>query len=148
MANNSFLMANSSLLTPHLLQSRRVPNTNPPPSILFQSLGEFSDGGGSSSPDSGEQQRISLWQHFGVLFTPTIQRTVEFAKKIPGFNDLTQDDQLLLLKKGMFEVWTVQAARNSNEATLVFSDGSYITRQQMEIVYEVGDKSEFILIDF
>lgn len=30
--------------------------------------------------------------------TPTVQQVVEFAKRVPGFNVLPQDDQLILIK--------------------------------------------------
>ncbi|KAG8194308.1 hypothetical protein JTE90_004536 [Oedothorax gibbosus] len=99
------------------------------------SLSEFSDNG-SNSPDSVEHQKITMWQQFGILFTTTISKMVEFAKKVPTFIDLTQDDQLLLLKRGMFEVWTMHVARNSNEGSVVFADGSYITRQQIELIFD------------
>lgn len=81
-----------------------------------------------------------MWQHFAVLVTPSIQRVVEFAKRIPGFLDLMQDDQLILIKSGFFEVWIVHISRmfNSLDNTLTFSEGSYITRQQMELMFDVS----------
>ncbi|RWS30791.1 ecdysone-induced protein 78C-like protein [Leptotrombidium deliense] len=92
----------------------------------------------SITPDSLEQQKIVMWQHFAVLVTPTIQRVVEFAKRIPGFLELTQDDQLILIKLGFFEIWLLHISRmiNTIDNTLTFSDGSYITRQQMELMFD------------
>lgn len=80
-----------------------------------------------------------MWQHFAVLITPSIQRIVEFAKRIPGFLDLSQDDQLILIKLGFFEIWIIHISRmiNSIDNTLTFADGSYITRQQMELMFDV-----------
>lgn len=113
------------------------------------SLDEYTNNGGSTngtgenSPssvtaDSLEHQKIVMWQQFAVLITPSIQRVVEFAKRIPGFLDLTQDDQLILIKVGFFEIWLVHVSRmaNSIENTLTFSDGSFITKQQMELMFD------------
>ncbi|XP_023236729.1 ecdysone-induced protein 78C [Centruroides vittatus] len=93
---------------------------------------------GPMTADSLEQQKIVMWQHFAVLLTPSIQRVVEFAKRVPGFLDLTQDDQLILIKLGFFEIWLVHISRmiSSIDNTVTFSDGSFITRQQMELMFD------------
>lgn len=44
------------------------------------------------------------WEGFQSLLNKTIQDTVIFAKKIPGFPHLDQDDQISLIKGGCFEV--------------------------------------------
>lgn len=95
-------------------------------------------GGSPSSVDSIEGNKILIWQQFSVLITPSIQRVVEFAKRIPGFLDLTQDDQLILIKIGFFEIWLVHVSRmvNTLDNTLTFSDGSFITRNQMEVMFD------------
>lgn len=38
----------------------------------------------SSTAESLEQQRIWLWQQFATHVTPSVQRVVEFAKRVPG----------------------------------------------------------------
>lgn len=45
-----------------------------------------------------------VWEEFSHSFTPAVREVVEFAKKIPGFRDLSQHDQVSLLKAGTFEV--------------------------------------------
>ena len=92
------------------------------------------------TPDSLEQQKISMWQQFAAFVTPSIQRVVEFAKRIPGFLELTQDDQLIMIKLGFFEVWLVHVSRMTNtlENTLTFSDGTFVTKQQMELMFDVS----------
>ncbi|KAH8380646.1 hypothetical protein KR009_011971 [Drosophila setifemur] len=86
--------------------------------------------------ESLEFQKIWLWQQFSARVTPGVQRIVEFAKRVPGFCDFTQDDQLILIKLGFFEVWLTHVARLINEATLTLDDGAYLTRQQLEILYD------------
>lgn len=48
----------------------------------------------------------SIWEEFSMSFTPAVREVVEFAKRIPGFKDLSQHDQVSLLKAGTFEVCT------------------------------------------
>lgn len=71
---------------------------------------------------------------------------VEFAKRVPGFCDLGQDDQLILIKIGFFEIWLSQAARLATPALLVFDDGTTVTRQQMDIMYDVSSNMYIINI--
>lgn len=47
-----------------------------------------------------------MWQQCAVQITNAIQYVVEFAKRISGFMDLCQNDQIILLKAG-------QSARQS-----------------------------------
>ncbi|XP_053675361.1 ecdysone-induced protein 78C [Anopheles nili] len=86
--------------------------------------------------ESLEDQRIWLWQQYAMRMTPAVQRIVEFAKRVPGFGEFLQDDQLILIKLGFFEVWLTHVARSTNDSTLTFDDGVYITRQQLEVIYD------------
>lgn len=45
-----------------------------------------------------------IWEDFSLSFTPAVKEVVEFAKHIPGFSFLSQNDQVTLLKAGTFEV--------------------------------------------
>ena len=93
-----------------------------------------------------EQQRVWLWQQYALRMTPSVQRVVEFAKRVPGFCDFTQDDQLILIKLGFFEVWLNYIAKmvttktNTTDLTLTFDDGTFLTRQQLELMYDVSIK--------
>lgn len=58
-------------------------------------------------PLTGQQE---LLQDFSKRFSPAIRGVVEFAKRIPGFAFLSQDDQVTLLKAGVFEVLLVRLA--------------------------------------
>uniref|UniRef100_A0A3B5L867 Nuclear receptor subfamily 1, group D, member 2b n=1 Tax=Xiphophorus couchianus TaxID=32473 RepID=A0A3B5L867_9TELE len=51
-----------------------------------------------------------VWEEFSHSFTPAVREVVEFAKKIPGFRELSQHDQVSLLKAGTFEVLVVRFA--------------------------------------
>lgn len=41
-----------------------------------------------------------MWQHCARRLTDAVQYVVEFAKRIPGFRILSQNDQIALLKTG------------------------------------------------
>ncbi|XP_046808071.1 ecdysone-induced protein 78C isoform X1 [Lucilia cuprina] len=90
----------------------------------------------SSVAESMEFQKIWLWQQYAARVTPNVQRIVEFAKRLPGFCDFTQDDQLILIKMGFFETWLTHVARMITDSTLTFDDGTYLTRQHLEIIYD------------
>ena len=45
-----------------------------------------------------------IWEDFSMSFTPAVREVVDFAKRIPGFRQLSEDDQVGLLKAGTFEV--------------------------------------------
>ncbi|XP_043922150.1 nuclear receptor subfamily 1 group D member 2 [Protopterus annectens] len=51
-----------------------------------------------------------IWEEFSKSFTPAVKEVVEFAKRVPGFRDLSQHDQINLLKAGTFEVLMVRFA--------------------------------------
>ncbi|XP_025422170.1 ecdysone-induced protein 78C-like isoform X2 [Sipha flava] len=90
-----------------------------------------------TTADTEKKQKIWLWQQLAARITPTVQRVVEFAKRVPGFVDLSQDDQLILIKVGFFELWLCYVSRLATELSLTFYDGTFITRQQLEIIYDV-----------
>lgn len=46
------------------------------------------------------QAHEQLWLECAQKLTTVIQQIIEFAKMVPGFMKLTQDDQIVLLKAG------------------------------------------------
>ncbi|XP_067305260.1 nuclear receptor ROR-alpha B isoform X2 [Pseudorasbora parva] len=67
-----------------------------------------------------------MWQHCAVRLTDAVQFVVEFAKRIPGFRQLCQNDQIALLKSGSMEVVLVRMSRMFNtENNTVFFDGKF-----------------------
>ncbi|KAK3096225.1 hypothetical protein FSP39_024661 [Pinctada imbricata] len=52
-----------------------------------------------------------LWSEVAEKITIAVQQIIEFAKMVPGFMDLSQDDQIMLLKAGSFELALVRACR-------------------------------------
>ncbi|XP_030639631.1 nuclear receptor ROR-alpha A [Chanos chanos] len=67
-----------------------------------------------------------MWQLCAVRLTDAVQYVVEFAKRIPGFRQLCQNDQIALLKSGSMEVVLVRMSRIFNtENSTVFFDGKF-----------------------
>lgn len=67
-----------------------------------------------------------MWQHCAIRLTEAVQYVVEFAKHIPGFRLLSQNDQIALLKAGSMEVVLVRMSRFFNtDNNTVFFDGKF-----------------------
>ncbi|CAL1267841.1 unnamed protein product [Larinioides sclopetarius] len=52
-----------------------------------------------------------LWLDCASRLTAIIQQIIEFAKMVPGFMKLSQDDQIVLLKSGGFELSIIRMSR-------------------------------------
>lgn len=78
-------------------------------------------------PLTGQQE---LLQDFSKRFSPAIRGVVEFAKRIPGFSLLAQDDQVTLLKAGVFEVLLVRLACmfDAQTSTMICLNGQLLKR--------------------
>ncbi|XP_061110625.1 nuclear receptor subfamily 1 group D member 2-like [Conger conger] len=66
-----------------------------------------------------------VWAQFSRSFTPAVREVVEFAKRVPGFRDLSQSDQVSLLKAGTFEVLVVRFSSlfDASDRTVTFLSG-------------------------
>ncbi|XP_067385678.1 nuclear receptor subfamily 1 group D member 1-like [Emydura macquarii macquarii] len=66
-----------------------------------------------------------VWEEFSQCFTPAVKEVVEFAKSIPGFQALCQQDQVMLLKAGTFQVLMVRFSSlfNPKEKVVTFLSG-------------------------
>ncbi|ENN75471.1 hypothetical protein YQE_08020, partial [Dendroctonus ponderosae] len=81
-------------------------------------------------PLTGQQE---LLQDFSKRFSPAIRGVVEFAKRIPGFSLLSQDDQVTLLKAGVFEVLLVRLTCmfDSQTASMICLNGEVLKRDSI-----------------
>ncbi|XP_071791330.1 uncharacterized protein [Asterias amurensis] len=73
--------------------------------------------------DSGK-----MWQFFSSKFTSQITRIVNFSKMIPGFKHIDREDQITLIKTGLFEVATIRFSTVAD------------TRNNMVYWWTTGDK--------
>ncbi|XP_050047286.1 nuclear hormone receptor E75 isoform X3 [Dermacentor andersoni] len=74
-----------------------------------------------------------LMEDFSERFSPAIRGVVEFAKRIPGFSLLAQDDQVTLLKAGVFEVLLVRLACmfDNRSSSMVCLNGQVLLRESL-----------------
>uniref|UniRef100_A0AAR2JQB8 RAR-related orphan receptor C b n=1 Tax=Pygocentrus nattereri TaxID=42514 RepID=A0AAR2JQB8_PYGNA len=71
-----------------------------------------------------------MWQQCALHITNAIQYVVEFAKRINGFMDLCQNDQIILLKAGCLEVLLIRMCRAYNSANnTMFFNGKFASPQ-------------------
>jgi len=82
------------------------------------------------TPANGSQR---LLEDFSERFSPAIRGVVEFAKRVPGFSLLSQDDQVTLLKAGVFEVLLVRLACmfDSQTNTMLCLNGQVLKREAL-----------------
>ncbi|MBN3310037.1 RORB protein, partial [Amia calva] len=67
-----------------------------------------------------------MWERCACRLTDAIEWVVEFAKRTPGFMDLSQNDQIALLKAGSMEVVLVRMSQVFNpENNTVLFEGKY-----------------------
>ncbi|XP_049844615.1 probable nuclear hormone receptor HR3 isoform X2 [Schistocerca gregaria] len=65
-----------------------------------------------------------LWLECAQKLTTVIQQIIEFAKMVPGFMKLSQDDQIVLLKAGSFELAVLRMSRyyDLSQNSVLYSD--------------------------
>ncbi|CAM9554247.1 unnamed protein product [Lampetra fluviatilis] len=92
---------------------------------------------GKYTTSNGSGQRVTLdanlWDKFSELSTKCIVKTVEFAKRIPGFSTLGIDDQITLLKAACLDILILRICTRytPEHDTMTFSDGLTLNRTQM-----------------
>uniref|UniRef100_A0A8C0JET0 Nuclear receptor ROR-beta n=1 Tax=Chelonoidis abingdonii TaxID=106734 RepID=A0A8C0JET0_CHEAB len=68
----------------------------------------------------------TMWQQCSLQISNAIQYVVEFAKRIDGFMELCQNDQIILLKAGCLEVLLIRMIRAFNPLNnTVLFEGKY-----------------------
>ncbi|KAG8446741.1 hypothetical protein GDO86_014267 [Hymenochirus boettgeri] len=75
-----------------------------------------------------------VWEDFSLSFTPAVREVVDFARHVPGFRDLSQNDQVTLLKAGTFEVLMVRFASlfDARERSLRFLSGAVYSLPELQ----------------
>ncbi|KAL5018622.1 hypothetical protein ScPMuIL_004344 [Solemya velum] len=82
------------------------------------------------------------WDGFQRLMNKTVQDVVIFAKRIPGFPNLEQDDQISLIKGGCFEVACIVHSPFFEAETntfFVFGSDVLVTREEMKNGFPLGE---------
>ncbi|KAM8913860.1 vitamin D3 receptor B isoform 2-T3 [Spinachia spinachia] len=93
-----------------------------------------------SSPDSSEEEgsSFSMLPHLADLVSYSIQKVIGFAKMIPGFRELTAEDQIALLKSSAIEVIMLRSNQSFNLEDMSWSCGGPDFKYQVSDVTKAG----------
>ncbi|XP_073972258.1 ecdysone-induced protein 75B isoform X3 [Rhodnius prolixus] len=119
---------------PMIIRAREQPSFTASPPTLACPLNP------NPQPLTGQQE---LLQDFSKRFSPAIRGVVEFAKRIPGFGLLSQDDQVTLLKAGVFEVLLVRLACmfDTQNNSMICLNGQVLKRESIHS----GSNARFLM---
>ncbi|KAF7655316.1 hypothetical protein LDENG_00057690 [Lucifuga dentata] len=79
---------------------------------------------GASNPESNEKDtKLSMLPHLADLVSYSIQKVIGFAKMIPGFRELTAEDQIALLKSSAIEIIMLRSNQSFNLEDMSWSCG-------------------------
>uniref|UniRef100_A0A8C5AAU5 Vitamin D3 receptor A n=1 Tax=Gadus morhua TaxID=8049 RepID=A0A8C5AAU5_GADMO len=79
---------------------------------------------GAGSPDSSEDDnKLSMLPHLADLVSYSIQKVIGFAKMIPGFRELTAEDQIALLKSSAIEIIMLRSNQSFSLEDMSWSCG-------------------------
>ncbi|GAB6022706.1 hypothetical protein CHUAL_006802 [Chamberlinius hualienensis] len=94
----------------------------------------------AAAMDAMDKDKIRIWTRFAEYVEPSMTGIVEFAKKIPRFNEIVQDDQIAMIKSSFFEIWIMHISRTIKTAdeTLTFCDGSYAYKHQFQLIFDTN----------
>ncbi|KAG7229708.1 hypothetical protein INR49_012503 [Caranx melampygus] len=99
-----------------------------------------------SSPDSSEEEgsSFSMLPHLADLVSYSIQKVIGFAKMIPGFRELTAEDQIALLKSSAIEVIMLRSNQSFNLEDMSWSCGAPDFKYQISDVTKAGHTLELL----
>lgn len=82
---------------------------------------------------SQEELQSSMLEQMALICVFMTKLIIEFAKQLPGFQELPKEDQIVLLKEASNEVTTLRAARcyDPKNRTIVFMTGIPVTQENM-----------------
>nr|O18531.2 RecName: Full=Ecdysone receptor; AltName: Full=20-hydroxy-ecdysone receptor; Short=20E receptor; AltName: Full=EcRH; AltName: Full=Ecdysteroid receptor; AltName: Full=Nuclear receptor subfamily 1 group H member 1 [Lucilia cuprina]AAB81130.2 ecdysteroid receptor [Lucilia cuprina] len=88
-----------------------------------------------SSPDENESQHDASFRHITEITILTVQLIVEFAKGLPAFTKIPQEDQITLLKACSSEVMMLRMARryDHNSDSIFFANNRSYTRDSYKM---------------
>jgi ecdysone receptor len=92
-----------------------------------------------------EEDSLKRFQHITEITILTVQLIVEFSKRVPGFDTLSREDQITLLKACSSEVMMLRTARKYDIKTdsIVFANNQPYTRENYRSAC-MGDSADSI----
>ncbi|NXA01105.1 VDR protein, partial [Nesospiza acunhae] len=112
----------------------------PPP---FPSLALWGEQDESSSVNL-EFSQLSMLPHLADLVSYSIQKVIGFAKMIPGFRDLSVEDQIVLLKCSAMEVIMLRSNESFTLEDMSWTCGSSDFKYRVSDVTQAGHSMDLL----
>nr|XP_021533111.1 vitamin D3 receptor-like [Aotus nancymaae] len=88
--------------------------------------------------------QLSMLPHLADLVSYSIQKVIGFAKMIPGFRDLTSEDQIVLLKSSAIEVIMLRSNESFTPDDMSWTCGNPDYKYRVSDVTKAGHNLELI----
>ncbi|NWV34620.1 VDR protein, partial [Grantiella picta] len=112
-----------------------------PPMFSSLVLSEEQD---ESSSMNLEFSQLSMLPHLADLVSYSIQKVIGFAKMIPGFRDLSAEDQIVLLKCSAIEVIMLRSNQSFTLEDMSWTCGSNDFKYRVSDVTQAGHSMELL----
>nr|5NMB_2 Chain 2, Structure-activity relationship study of vitamin D analogs with oxolane group in their side chain [Danio rerio] len=104
----------------------------------------YQDSGSPDSSEEDQQSRLSMLPHLADLVSYSIQKVIGFAKMIPGFRDLTAEDQIALLKSSAIEIIMLRSNQSFSLEDMSWSCGGPDFKYCINDVTKAGHTLELL----
>ncbi|KAM9319483.1 vitamin D3 receptor [Gastrophryne carolinensis] len=133
----------SSVQTSSYSSDSETYKSSPEPSEHgFSPFTLFSDYGSDTSP--GGSADLKMLPHLADLVSYSIQKVIGFAKMIPGFRELTAEDQIALLKSSVIEVIMLRSNQSFSLDDMSWTCGSEDFKYKADDVTQAGHNMELL----
>ncbi|NXB11334.1 VDR protein, partial [Cnemophilus loriae] len=117
------------------------PDSVEPPPFPSLALPEEQD---ESSSMNLEFSQLSMLPHLADLVSYSIQKVIGFAKMIPGFRDLSAEDQIVLLKCSAIEVIMLRSNQSFTLEDMSWTCGSSDFKYRVSDVTQAGHSMDLL----
>ncbi|NWV04470.1 VDR protein, partial [Ptilonorhynchus violaceus] len=117
------------------------PDPAEPPTFSSLVLSEEPD---ESSSMNLEFSQLSMLPHLADLVSYSIQKVIGFAKMIPGFRELSAEDQIVLLKSSAIEVIMLRSNQSFTLEDMTWTCGSSDFKYRVSDVTQAGHSMDLL----
>ncbi|XP_028969701.1 vitamin D3 receptor B [Esox lucius] len=135
----------------HSLSNASSDSFSPSPESVDTKLMNFSnllmmyqEQGGSPDSNNDDGSKLSMLPHLADLVSYSIQKVIGFAKMIPGFRELTAEDQIALLKSSAIEVIMLRSNQSFSLEDMSWSCGGPDFKYCINDVTKAGHTMELL----
>ncbi|ETN77301.1 Ligand-binding domain of nuclear hormone receptor, partial [Necator americanus] len=85
--------------------------------------------------DTSLTNQLRAWEIYTERVTLDIHKTVEFAKRVPGFPSLHSGDQQALIKSSFFRMFLLRTYRGLSSRGLLLADGTFLPSSFLNMIF-------------